>query len=152
MLAASFDQSYVDVTSGAGTRTRYFDKDGSNVYRSAGGIGSSLKKNAGGDWTESFPDGAAKRDGSSLCGECIPAVRPCGHKYERSTYQLLTSQPLGRTMQVALGIPCRPWRSCCAHARACAKFSVFSRREWGTLISANQHASGSGSLLGELGR
>jgi hypothetical protein len=57
MLAASFDQSYVDVTSGAGTRTRYFDKDGSNVYRSAGGIGSSLKKNAGGDWTESFPDG-----------------------------------------------------------------------------------------------
>jgi len=37
MLAASFDQSYADVTSGAGTRTRYFDKDGSNVYRSAGG-------------------------------------------------------------------------------------------------------------------
>jgi hypothetical protein len=37
MLAASFDQSYVDVTSGAGTRTRYLDKDGSNVYRSAGG-------------------------------------------------------------------------------------------------------------------
>jgi hypothetical protein len=37
MLAASFDQSYVDVTSGAGTRRRYFDKDGSNVYRSAGG-------------------------------------------------------------------------------------------------------------------
>jgi len=39
MLAASFDESYVDVTSGAGTHTRYFDKDGSNIYRSAGGSG-----------------------------------------------------------------------------------------------------------------
>ena len=110
MLAASFDQSYVDVTSGAGTRTRYFDKNASNVYRSAGGIGSSLKKNAGGDWTESFPDGAANGDGSSLCGECFPAVRPCGHKYEISTNQLLTSQPPGGTMMVALASARGPWR------------------------------------------
>jgi YD repeat-containing protein len=79
MLAASFDQSYVDVTSGAGTRTRYFDKDGSNVYRSAGGIGSSLKKNAGGDWTESFPDGFQYNYTSSGLASSI--VSPAGARW-----------------------------------------------------------------------
>jgi hypothetical protein len=78
MLAASFDQSYVDVTSGAGTRTRYFDKDGSNVYRSAGGIASSLKKNAGGDWTESFPDGFQCNYTSSGLASSI--VSPAGFR------------------------------------------------------------------------
>ena len=79
MLAASFDQSYVEVTSGAGTRTRNFDKDGSNVYRSAGGIRSSLKKNAGGDWTESFADGVKYNYTSSGLASSI--VSPAGARW-----------------------------------------------------------------------
>ncbi len=78
-LAASFNQSYVDVTSGAGTRTRYFGKNVSNVYRSAGGIGSLLKKNAGGDWTESFPDGFKYNYTSSGLASSI--VNPAGARW-----------------------------------------------------------------------